>query len=139
MPSKPPGCRSSGGYVSLMPSRRREFQLRVDPQDSRRAAKRALTELGWEFQPEGERLATKEDPVRLCCSASPVEATIGFQTSHEGTLVEIEVSVPGFGPPAKRQLADRAAGLEQRITRWALRDSSDGRERTRTSDLRITS
>jgi hypothetical protein len=122
-----------------MPSRRREFHLRVGSQGSRRAAKRALTELGWEFEPDGERLATKEDPVRLCCSVSPVEATIGFQASHEGTLVDIEVSVPGFGPPAQRQLADRAAGLEQRITRWAVRDSSDGPGRTRTSDLRITS
>jgi hypothetical protein len=126
-------------YVSLVPSRRREFQLTVDPQGSRRAAKRALTELGWEFELDGERLATKEDPVRLCCSASPVEATIGFQASLEGTLVDLEVSVPGFGPPAQRQLADRAAGLEQRITRWALGDPSDGPGRSRTSDLRIMS
>jgi hypothetical protein len=128
----------SSGYVSLVPSRRREFQLRVDPQGSRRAAKRALTELGWEFEPVGERLATKEDPVRLCCSVSPVEATVGFQASHEGTLVDIEVSVPGFGPLAQRQLADRATGLEQRITRWASGNSSYGLGRTRTSDLRIT-
>ena len=128
----------SSGYVSPVPSRRREFQLRVDPQRSRRAAKRALTELGWDFEPDGERLATKEDPVRLCCTVSPVEATIGFQASHEGTLVDIEVSIPGFGPPAQRQLADRATGLEQRITRWASGDSSYGSGRTRTSDLRIT-
>jgi hypothetical protein len=76
--------------------------------------------------------------VRLCCSVSPVEATVGFQASHGGTLVDVEVSVPGFGPLAQRQLADRATGLEQRITRWALGDSSDGSGRTRTSDLRIT-
>jgi hypothetical protein len=109
-----------------VPSRRREFQITADLQGSRRAATRALTELGWEFEPDGERLATREDPVRLCCSVSPVEATIGFQAIHEGTRVDIEVTVPGFGPPAQRQLADRAAGLEQRITRWASGNSSDG-------------
>jgi len=103
-----------------MPSRRRRFQLTVDPERSRRASKNALTELGWEFEPDGERLATQEDPVRLCCTASPVKATIGFQATHKGTLVEIVVSIPGFGPPANRQLADRAVGLEQRITRWAF-------------------
>jgi len=118
-----------------MPSRRCEFQLAVDPQGSRRAVMRALAELDWEFEPDGERLATKEDPVRLCCSVSPVEATIGFRASHEGTVVDIEVSVPGFGPLAQRQLADRAAGLEQRITRWALGSSSAEPGRIRTPEL----
>jgi len=111
----------------------------VDLTVSRRAAKRALTELGWAFEPDGERLATKEDPVRLCCSVSPVEATIGFQASRVGTLVDVEVSVPGFGPLVQRQLADRAAGLEQRITRWAFESSSAGPGRPRTPELGILS
>jgi hypothetical protein len=78
-----------------------------------------LAELGWRYEVTGDVVAAREDPVRLCCGISPVEATMAFGSSDGGTTVVIEVSVPGFGPGPKRQLGDRAAGLEQRITRWA--------------------
>jgi hypothetical protein len=86
----------------------------------RRAVRATVAELAWESELEGDQTIAWEDPVRLCCSMAPVKARIGI-TDHgdDATQVEIEVSVPGFGPVPKRQLADRSAGLEQRIRRWA--------------------
>ena len=86
----------------------------------RRAVRATLTELAWDSEVEGDRTIAWEDPVKLCCSMSPVKAQIGVtDRGDDSTRVEIEVSVPGFGPVPKRQLADRSAGLEQRIGRWA--------------------
>jgi len=86
----------------------------------RRAVRATLAELAWDSELEGDQTVAWEDPVRLCCSMSPVKARIGV-TDHDddATQIEIEVSVPGFGPVPKRQLADRSAGLEHRIRRWA--------------------
>jgi hypothetical protein len=86
----------------------------------RRAVRASVAELAWESELEGDQTVAWEDPVRLCCAMSPVKARIGI-TDHgdDATQIEIEVSVPGFGPVPKRQLADRSAGLEQRIRRWA--------------------
>ncbi len=103
-----------------MPIQDRSFVLDVPGSVVRGAVRATLAELAWDSVLEGNQTVASEDPVRLCCSMSPVKARIGI-TDHgdDATLIEIEVSVPGFGPVPKRQLADRTAGLEQRIRRWA--------------------
>ncbi len=101
-----------------MPKRTHHFELAADPDTVREAAARAIAELGWYASETGNVLDVREDPTGLCCTMSPVEANLRFWPVSKGTLIDIHVYVPGFGPIPKRQLADRAAGLEQRITRW---------------------
>jgi hypothetical protein len=101
-----------------VPRRSHSFVLDADPATVREAASRAIAELGWYASDTGGGFDVREDPTGLCCTMSPVEATVRFWPATSGTLVDIEVYVPGFGPIPKRQLADRAIGLEQRITRW---------------------
>ena len=104
-----------------MPARQVRFDLPVAPDDSRRAALIVLEELGWAASIKDGGLEAAEDPARLCCTASPVKAVLSFHPVVAGTSVGIELSITGFGPAPKRQLADRAIGLEQRITRRAAR------------------
>lgn len=102
-----------------MPTREIGFDLDVQPADARRAAISALAELGWELREHDDALEAAEDPARLCCTAPQVRAKLRFLSERMGTSVMVQLSVPGFGPIPKRQLADRATGLRQRITRWA--------------------
>jgi hypothetical protein len=102
-----------------VPSQTRTFELAVPPSQARLAAGKALAELGWSSDLAANIVHVREDPVKLCCGESPVSATIRFAPADVGTRVQMEFSVPGFGPRPKRQLADRTAGLEQRISRWA--------------------
>ena len=67
----------------------------------RRAVRATLAELAWDSELEGDQTVAWEDPVRLCCSMSPVKARIGT-TDHGDDATQV-----------------RSAGLEQRIRRWA--------------------
>lgn len=102
-----------------MPTKTNTFELETTVSRASAAVARTLTELGWEYDSEEGITVAREDPAGLCCSMAPVKASIGLiDDGALATRIELEVSVPGFGPVPKRQLADRCAGLEQRIRRW---------------------
>ena len=102
-----------------MPKRAATFQLQATVDRATDAVNHALAELDWNTTSDQGVISTREDPTGLCCSMSPVEATIALtRDGGSATRIDLEVSVPGFGPGPKRQLVDRCAGLEQRIRRW---------------------
>ena len=102
-----------------MPRIERKFELDVPPERAIAAAESAVAELAWYRRRDGAILRVREDPAGLCCSMAPVEAELSFAGGPERTEVSVSVYVPGFGPGPRRQLADRAVGLEQRTRRWS--------------------
>ena len=85
-------------------------------EDLLRSYRSKLDRLWWEHLEEGESyILSREDPVRLCCKESPAQARLELEPVEGGTIAEILVSVPGFGPIASRNLRDRLGLIERAV------------------------
>ena len=88
------------------------LHLDQPPEDVRRVCLDRLGRLGWEVRESQDGFEVAEDATRLCCVESPASGHLRFRVSETGgTTLEVEASVPGFGPIASRNVRSRMALL----------------------------
>ncbi len=102
-----------------MSKRAQLLELEVAPDEALAGCRAAVAELGWEVSETGEdRLATHQDPAKLCCHDWPVEVVIEVvEAGERRTCLGMKASVPGRGPISSRSLGSSLAALERAIQR----------------------
>ena len=92
----------------------------VEPRaDLAERVRQDLTRQGWEVEMLGNELVAREDATRLCCIESPARVSLWFQEGPGETVVEVEASVPGFGPVSRRNVRSRLACAARAVLRSA--------------------
>jgi hypothetical protein len=81
-----------------------------------RTARAALAERGWDVDARDDGLTAREDPCRLPCHSWPSEVQVEVARSEDlGTLLNVEVEVPGWGPISARHAREQLAALARAI------------------------
>lgn len=81
-----------------------------------RTAGSALAERGWQVESRADGLTAREDPCRLPCHCWPAELQVRVERSEDlGTVLELEVEVPGLGPISARHAREQLAAAARAI------------------------
>ena len=95
-------------------------ELGVDHRAALAASAAAIEALGWDLESTDSALVGYEDSARLCCHDSPVRVSIAVvQSDAEASVLNIEATVPGFGPIASRSLKSRLRAIEGKIREFS--------------------
>lgn len=79
-------------------------------------ARTALAERGWEVDARDDGLTAREDPCRLPCHSWPAEVQVKVERSEDlGTVLNVEVEVPGWGPISARHAREQLAVVARAI------------------------
>jgi hypothetical protein len=98
-----------------MAKRSLSFEVDLSPSSASRAIREAIGEAGWECSETGDYMEAREDSTKLCCTISPVKAEIRVRECDGRVQIQLDGSIPGWGPIASRQLPDRLQLLERVI------------------------